>query len=120
MTGKGTPQLLKEPLFLSMIPATNRQYHAGRRRVISDVRWLEAQLQAIPGYFVYPTGANFVLVRIETGMSARELQAILLEKYHLYVRDCANKQGMDRYHIRVASQGRQKDAKLVAALRELF
>jgi threonine-phosphate decarboxylase len=35
------------------------------------------------------------------------------------VRDCSNKVGMDRYHIRVASQGAAKDRKLVRALRAI-
>ncbi len=37
----------------------------------------------------------------------------------MYVRDCSNKVGMDNYHIRVASQGREKDSQLVAALQAL-
>jgi len=35
------------------------------------------------------------------------------------VRDCSNKVGMDRFHVRVASQGREKDARLIEALRAL-
>jgi len=38
----------------------------------------------------------------------------------MYVRDCSNKIGMDNFHIRVASQGREKDAKLVTALQTLL
>jgi histidinol-phosphate/aromatic aminotransferase/cobyric acid decarboxylase-like protein len=38
----------------------------------------------------------------------------------MYVRDCSNKVGMDRFHIRVASQGREKDAKLVEALKAVM
>ena len=37
----------------------------------------------------------------------------------MYVRDCSNKVGMDNFHIRVASQGREKDAKLVNALADV-
>jgi threonine-phosphate decarboxylase len=37
----------------------------------------------------------------------------------MYVRDCTNKLGMDAFHIRVASQGREKDTRLVEALRTL-
>jgi histidinol-phosphate/aromatic aminotransferase/cobyric acid decarboxylase-like protein len=37
----------------------------------------------------------------------------------MYVRDCSNKVGMDDFHIRVASQGREKDARLVGALQIL-
>jgi len=36
------------------------------------------------------------------------------------VRDCSNKIGMDDFHIRVASQGAEKDSRLVEALHILF
>ena len=49
-------------------------------------------------------------------MPARQVQRRLLAEHHMYVRDCSNKQGMDRFHIRVASQGYKKDRELVAAL----
>jgi histidinol-phosphate/aromatic aminotransferase/cobyric acid decarboxylase-like protein len=106
--------------FLSLLPATDADYHEGRKRLIGDVRWLYDSLKAIRGIDVYPTGANFVLFKIETGMTAAELQGILLTNHKLYVRDCSNKAGMDHYHIRVASQGREKDAKLVRALQTLL
>jgi threonine-phosphate decarboxylase len=53
---------------------------------------------------------------VNTGSTAREVQRRLLVDHGLYVRDCSNKVGMDRYHIRVASQGRAADACLVEAL----
>jgi histidinol-phosphate/aromatic aminotransferase/cobyric acid decarboxylase-like protein len=53
-------------------------------------------------------------------MTANELQTLLLDEHGMYVRDCTNKIGMDGLHIRVASQGRQKDAKLVEALRTIL
>jgi threonine-phosphate decarboxylase len=106
--------------FLSLLPATDADYHEGRKRLIGDVRWLYDSLKAIRGIDVYPTGANFVLFKIEGGMTAVELQGLLLNDHKLYVRDCSNKIGMDQYHIRVASQGREKDAELVCALQTLL
>lgn len=106
--------------FLSQLAATNDDYHAGRRRVISDVRALSADLQMLPGLDVYPTGANFLLLKITNGMTAAELQNRLLTEHSMYVRDCSNKLGMDNFHIRVASQGREKDLRLVQALRTLL
>lgn len=105
--------------FLSLLPATDVAYHEGRKRLIGDVRWLYGALHAIPRIEVYPTGANFVLFKIRNGMTATELQTRLLNDHQMYVRDCSNKLGMDTFHIRVASQGRDKDARLVDALREL-
>jgi histidinol-phosphate/aromatic aminotransferase/cobyric acid decarboxylase-like protein len=105
--------------FLAQLPATDAEYHQGRKRLIGDVRWLYGTLQSIPGIDVYPTGANFVLFKIKGGKTAAELQAQLLRDHKMYVRDCSNKAGMDQFHIRVASQGREKDACLVDALRIL-
>ena len=106
--------------FLSLLPSSNAEYHEARKRLIGDVRWLFGALQSIPEIEVYPTGANFVLFRIKGEMTASELQARLLNEHGMYVRDCSNKIGMDNFHIRVASQGREKDARLVDALRELL
>ena len=102
--------------FLSLLPSTDADYHASRRRVIEDVRHLAAGLARIDGITVYPTGANFVCFRIDAGMTARELQRRLLVEHGLYVRDCSNKVGMDRFHIRVATQGRDHDARLIEVL----
>jgi threonine-phosphate decarboxylase len=102
--------------YLSMLPATDAEYHISRLRVVADVRWLFDELSRIDGITAYPTGANFVCFRIDTGITARQLQRRLLVEHGLYVRDCSNKQGMDRFHIRVASQGRDNDRRLVDAL----
>jgi histidinol-phosphate/aromatic aminotransferase/cobyric acid decarboxylase-like protein len=101
------------------LPATDAAYHQGRKRLIGDVRWLYEALRNIRGIEAYPTGANFVLFRINGGQTAAELQGRLLRDHRMYVRDCTNKAGMDAFHIRVASQGREKDARLVDALRTL-
>jgi threonine-phosphate decarboxylase len=105
--------------FLSLLPRTDDDYHAARKRLIEDVRCLYNRLMAIPHLDVYPTGANFVLFRITNGTTAADLQARLLTEHRMYVRDCSNKVGMDTFHVRVASQGRNKDAELVEALRTL-
>ena len=102
--------------FLSQLPATDADYQASRLHVIEDVRWLYAQLAGIDGITVYPTGANFVCFRIDNGVTARQLQRSLLVDHGLYVRDCSNKAGMDRVHIRVATQGRETDAQLISML----
>ena len=106
--------------FLSLLASTDAAYHESRKRLISDIRWLYDRLLEVPGIVPYPTGANFVLFKIKSGMMAAELQGLLLKEHRMYVRDCSNKIGMDKYHIRVASQGREKDDRLVAALGELL
>jgi histidinol-phosphate/aromatic aminotransferase/cobyric acid decarboxylase-like protein len=106
--------------FLSLLPPTNAAYHEGRKRLIADVRWLYGALRGIPSIDVYPTGANFVLFKIRNGMTATELQSRLLAEHQMYVRDCSNKLGMDTLHVRVASQGHDKDSRLVEAMQTLM
>ncbi len=106
--------------FLSLLPDGDAAYHEGRKRLIGDVKQLYDDLRTMPQLEVYPTGANFLLFKIQNGMTARELQMKLLVEHEMYVRDCSNKLGMDAFHIRVASQGREKDKRLVEALRTLL
>jgi threonine-phosphate decarboxylase len=106
--------------FLSLLPDGDAAYHEGRKRLIGDVKKLDEDLRTMPQLEVYPTGANFLLFKVQNGMTARELQMRLLVEHEMYVRDCSNKLGMDAFHIRVASQGREKDKRLVEALRTLL
>jgi threonine-phosphate decarboxylase len=106
--------------FLSLLPDGDAAYHEGRKRLIGDVKQLYDDLRMIPKLEVYPTGANFLLFKVQNSMTARELQMRLLVEHEMYVRDCSNKLGMDAFHIRVASQGREKDRRLVEALRTLL
>ncbi len=106
-------------LLLNQLPRTDAEYHQSRLRLIKDLHWLYQQIDALLEFHVYPTGANFVMVKVDNGMTARQLQMTLLQDYKLYVRDCSNKIGMDEFHIRVASQGRAKDEPLVRALADL-
>src|SRR5882762_10710528 len=70
--------------FLSLLPHTDAAYHEARKRVIADVGWLSAALKAIVWLDVYPTGANFVLVKIKNGMTSTELQGRLLIDHQMY------------------------------------
>ncbi|MFZ4455027.1 MAG: pyridoxal phosphate-dependent aminotransferase [Bacteroidales bacterium] len=105
--------------FLTQLEKTDEEYHKARLRVIRDVRLLYQELQEINGFHAYPTGSNFILLKSECGLTATEIQRILLEDYRAYVRDCSNKVGLDNYHIRVASQGEKKDRLLIDALQDI-
>jgi histidinol-phosphate/aromatic aminotransferase/cobyric acid decarboxylase-like protein len=105
--------------FLSQLGKTDAAYHKARLKVIADIRRLYNELKTVQGFEVYPTGTNFILIKSLCGLTAAELQTILLEDYYAYVRDCSNKLGLDAYHIRVASQGRKKDKILINALKDI-
>lgn len=105
--------------FLTQLSATDTEYHIARKQVIQDVAFLYSELIKIKGFYIYPTGTNFILIKSLCKLTAGQLQQILLEEFHLYVRDCSNKTGLDNFHIRVASQGKKKDKKLITALKKI-
>jgi len=105
--------------FLEMLVDTEAEYHDSRRKVMRDTQSLYEQLSRLDGFTVYPTGANFVLMRVEGEYTARQLQMALLVGYRLYVRDCTNKVGIDDRHIRIATQGLAADRRLIDALQQI-
>ncbi len=105
--------------FLTQLKDTDKEYHVARKKVITDVEDLYWKLKLLNGFEVYPTGSNFILLKINTGLTANQVQMKLLEEYGVYVRDCSNKIGLDKYHIRVASKGRKKDKLLLKALQKI-
>uniref|UniRef100_UPI003216B7EF pyridoxal phosphate-dependent aminotransferase n=1 Tax=uncultured Draconibacterium sp. TaxID=1573823 RepID=UPI003216B7EF len=105
--------------FLAQLKDMEDEYHIARKKVIADIELLYQQLSQIEGFIVYPTGSNFILMKVNFGTTAYEVQKMLLEEHGVYVRDCTNKEGLDQYHIRVASQGRKKDKLLIGALKRI-
>lgn len=105
--------------FLTQLDKTDKEYHVARLKVIKDINYLYEKLRKIEAFYIYPSSSNFLLIKSNCGIDATTLQEILLEQYLVYVRDCSNKVGLDNYHIRVASQGKKKDKKLIKALNEI-
>ena len=68
-----------------------------------------------------PSQANYFLIEITSGMTAKELTKILLLKYNLFIKDLSRKiQVEGRQFVRVAVRGNDDNLRLVAALNELF
>ncbi len=70
------------------------------------------------GLHVYPSEANFLLVRIgRDDVGARELATRLLRR-GIAIRVCDNFDGLDAKHFRVAVRTEEENERLLAALRE--
>ena len=94
-------------------------YAAETRRFVRERReGLTAELRAIPGLFVYPGTANFLLVRIDReGLSAPELARLCLAD-GIAVRVCDNFAGLDGRFFRVAVRTEDENARLCRTLRK--
>jgi histidinol-phosphate/aromatic aminotransferase/cobyric acid decarboxylase-like protein len=96
-------------------PDYQQAYEAARRRYVRDTRRLLAELAALPGVRTFPSAANFALLELDR--PAAPVAGELLARHGVYVRDCADKRGLDgvRY-LRVASRTRPENDRIVAAL----
>ncbi|WP_028610931.1 pyridoxal phosphate-dependent aminotransferase [Paenibacillus harenae] len=84
--------------------------------LLLDRPWLISELEAL-GFRVFPSSANYLLVRIpgEPGMSASKLQ-LEMGKLGVLIRDASRFPGLDHTYIRVAVKRREQNVILLQAL----
>lgn len=80
---------------------------------------LSAGIGALPGLAVYPSAANYFLVRIDAGPTARELAARLLAE-RVLIRDCSSFRGLSERFFRVAVRGAGENMRLLELLGQVF
>jgi len=82
-------------------------------------KFFVSELEKIPGIRTIPSQANYLMLEITNGMSAKELTKKLLINYDLIIKDLSGKIVLDnRQYIRVAVRNEEDNAKLVEALRK--
>lgn len=95
-------------------------YRQQTLQLIPVLRRLLAEGLAALGLTVFPSVANYLLVRLEeAGQTAAEVAAALRGRGML-IRDCANFPPLDARFFRVAVRTAEENAKLLAALREVL
>ncbi|QEM69169.1 threonine-phosphate decarboxylase [Geobacter sp. FeAm09] len=82
-------------------------------------RFLADRLAGLPRLRVYPARANFLLVEITGGMTARELAQMLLPEL-VIIRDCASFDGLTPRFFRIAVRTRPENEHLVACLEKIL
>jgi histidinol-phosphate/aromatic aminotransferase/cobyric acid decarboxylase-like protein len=100
--------LLSDPEYL-------RAYEGARRRYVRDTRRLFTGLDALLGVRAFPSAANFALLELDR--PAHDVAAALLARHGVYVRDCADKWGLDgNRYLRVAARTEPENRRILAAL----
>jgi histidinol-phosphate/aromatic aminotransferase/cobyric acid decarboxylase-like protein len=92
-------------------------YERARRRYVRDIRSLFVDLNAVPNLRAYPSAANFALLELDH--PAAEVAGALLARHGVYVRDCADKRGLEHgdHFIRVAARSGAENRRIVEGLR---
>ena len=104
---------------------TDDEYISGvKKEALSELTYLKNELSTLPGVKVYPTKANFILIRLnEEGSSVNpDSHAVFEEliKQGLMVRDCSTFSGMEGRFIRICYMKHGDNVSLVAAMKKIF
>jgi histidinol-phosphate/aromatic aminotransferase/cobyric acid decarboxylase-like protein len=101
-------------------PGFQRSYEDARRRYVRDTRILFADLDTLPGVKAFPSAANFALVELDR--PAAEVAAALLAQHGIYVRDCADKRGLEHGErfLRVAARSHAENRRIIDGLRAVL
>jgi threonine-phosphate decarboxylase len=68
------------------------------------------------GIYVYPSAANFLLLRFPDAVGSQQFWERLIRDYHIVLRNCANYEALGRVHLRAAVRTRTENERLIEAL----
>lgn len=94
-----------------------KDYLSALRAVRQERARFASELDKIPGIRVIPSQANYVMVELMNGITAKRLTRVLLIKHDLLIKDLSGKIH-DGQYVRLAIRGSGENARLIAALKE--
>jgi histidinol-phosphate/aromatic aminotransferase/cobyric acid decarboxylase-like protein len=89
------------------------EYHESLRLLSRDRMRMAEAISRVPGLTVFPSQANFILVKVPDGWSGTGLRDHLISEHGVYVRECGNKLGMTSQFIRLVVRPEEDVARLV-------
>lgn len=97
----------------------HKDYALALERIKESRKKMVEDLKQISSIRVIPSQANYVMVEIVNGMTAKELTKILLIKYNLFIKDLTGKINQEgRQYIRLAVRNEEDNKRLISALNE--
>jgi threonine-phosphate decarboxylase len=96
-----------------MLKDYEAEYRESLRLLSRDRMLMTEAVSRVPGLTVFPSQANFVLVKVPAGWSGTGLRDHLISQHGVYVRECGNKLGMTSDFIRLVVRPEEDVARLV-------
>ena len=100
-----------------MLAERRAEYEDSLKRLALDRFMMNSQLGQFQELTVYPSQANFLLVKLPGSVDGAELCDYLLAEHHLLVRQCGNKIGMTSQFMRFGVRPDTEVERLVEGLR---
>lgn len=107
--------------YLQIAEKYKKDYMAALERFRKARAQLVTALEELPALRVFPTQANFALVELRGGLSARELTRKLLLDHDILIKDLSHKiRNGDRQFVRIAVRTSEDNARLIDALKRIY
>lgn len=107
--------------YMQIIEKYKADYEDAMVRFMDVRRRYMRKLKKISQLKVYPSQANYVLCRIESGCTATRLADILLNRHNILIKDLSTKTGFEGgNYIRLAVKTDEENDAMVAALQEVL
>ncbi|MDI6716330.1 MAG: threonine-phosphate decarboxylase CobD [Actinomycetota bacterium] len=84
-----------------------------------EAKRLYNEISKIKGLMAYKPSANYIMVKLENGITAAQLQKEML-KYGIVIRDCSTFIGLNDYYFRIAVKKPQQNNKMLNALKDVL
>ena len=95
-----------------------KTYIESLKLIKEERKYLVDKLSAIDGLYVYPSEANYLMIRLPKKVCAHDLSVKLLSKYSILIKDLTPKikDSEGNQYIRVAVKTREEDDRLIEGL----
>jgi len=90
------------------------------RFIARERDFLQQHLARIPFLQIFPSQANYLLIKLDCRYSSQQLSDFLRRKQRILIRLCTDFTGLDDSFIRIAIKNRENNVRLVAAMEEFF
>jgi histidinol-phosphate/aromatic aminotransferase/cobyric acid decarboxylase-like protein len=92
------------------------EYRESLRLLSRDRNRMADALSVIPGLTIFPSQANFLLVKLPAGWNGVELRDYLMATHGVFVRECGNKLGINSQFLRFVVRPQEEVARLVEGM----
>lgn len=102
-------------------PEFRARHEVQRREYVVHARALFDALAEIPGLTVFPSRANFVLIKLPPAFDSDLFAFLMMKRYGVYLRSASDKIGLvGKEFIRISARTREENAQILTGVRELL
>lgn len=104
--------------YMQIMEKYKKDYERGLEKFKKERRWLVNELEQIDAFTVIPSQANYLMIRLNNGLTAQGVTEKLLIEYGILIKDLSAKLPKGEY-IRIAVKNHEENQKLMEAMKSI-